>query len=208
MPTSTTTTWRAEMDCHGYATVRDAVPLEITDAALRRLHIEVVRRGLTADEIREWSVTTFFPHLRWEPEILAVRDALEELVGVAPGEDWADTQLLCRFPDEAADWPLSPHVDGAPDWAPERPYSVVVGVALTPSRHDDGCLVVWPRSHREHACGGAPTRVELDPGGCVLMHPRLHHSSSLNRSPRPRWALYFRLLASCRAVGSASSLTT
>lgn len=31
--------------------------------------------------------------------------------GFSAGGEWADAQLLLRLPDEAEEWPLTPHVD-------------------------------------------------------------------------------------------------
>lgn len=107
-------------------------------------------------------------------------------------EEWADPQLLIRFPDEAHDWPLTPHVDDPPPWAPDRSYRAICGVALSRSLAADGCLAVWPGSHLGRSEG--PILIELNTGDAVLMHPALQHSSTLNRGGRVRYAVYFRLL--------------
>jgi ectoine hydroxylase-related dioxygenase (phytanoyl-CoA dioxygenase family) len=173
-------------------TVRAVIPAAVRAALLRRLNLEITRVGLTPEEIARCSLGTFFPHLRWEPEVVAVRDALEELLQPAPGSEWADAQLLLRFPDEAEDWPLEPHVDQEPDWAGERRYVVVAGVALSQAHEIDGALSVWPGSHLGQDEGAR--LVELDPGDVILMHPELRHCSTLNRGATIRYATYFRLL--------------
>lgn len=176
----------------GFTVVRRLVPHDVVDEALRLLNLEIVRRGLTPEEISRCSHSTFFPHLRWEREVMDLRTCVERLVAPRPGEEWADAQLLLRFPDEAQEWPLTPHVDGPPPWGSDRGYRAIVGVALSPSRAVDGCVAVWPGSHVGVA--GEPVRVELDPGDVVVMHPDLGHSSTLNRGGKVRYAAYFRLL--------------
>ena len=176
----------------GYVVWRQLIPLEAIERSLRLLNLEIVRRGLTPEEIYHCGHSTFFPHLRWEPDILALRALVEELLQPAPDEQWADAQLLLRFPDEAEEWPLAPHVDDLPPWAGDRAYKAIAGVPLSPSAANNGCLVVWPGSHLGR--DGSPTRVELEPGDVVVMHPALQHSGTLNTGGSVRYAVYFRLL--------------
>ena len=177
----------------GFIVCRDLIPLESIERSLRVLNLEIVRSGLTPEEIVRCGGSTFFPHLRWEPDILALRAPIEALLAPEPGERWADAQLLLRFPDEADEWPLRPHVDDLPPWAGDRQYRAIAGVPLTPSAATNGCLVVWPGSHLGE--GGPPTHVELEPGDVVVMHPDLQHSGTLNKGGSVRYAVYFRLLA-------------
>src|SRR5437660_1772300 len=88
----------------GFVIIRELVDPERVDRALRRLNLEILRCGISARQIDEWKYATFWPTLRWEPEILALRDPIEEVFSPAPGEGWGDAQLLLRFPDEAEDW--------------------------------------------------------------------------------------------------------
>ncbi len=179
-------------DGPGYLVIKRLVPPHLVDATLRRLNLEIVRHGITAEQVAEWSLGTFFPHLRWEPEVLATREPVERLVAPREGEQWGDAQLLLRFPDEASDWPLTPHVDVLPEWAGTRTYRLVAGVALTPSHAGNGGLAVWPGSHL--GAESEPVRLELAPGDAVLMHPLLQHSSTLNTGGSIRYAVYYRLL--------------
>jgi hypothetical protein len=176
----------------GYVVFRRLVPNEAVERALRLLNLEIATRGLTAEDVAACSKSTYFPHLRWEREVIDLRAPVERVVTPAEGEEWADPQLLLRFPDAATDWPLVPHVDGPPPWAPTRTYRAIAGVALSRSSIDDGCLWVWPRSHWTTAAAPAP--VELDAGDVVVMHPSLRHCSTLNTGGRIRYAVYFRLL--------------
>lgn len=176
----------------GFVVLHRLVDPEAIDRALRLLNLEIVKRGLSATEIGHCSQTTFFPHLRWESEVLDLRVEVEKVLPPRPGEEWADAQLLLRFPDEAEEWPLTPHVDDLPPWAGDRSYRAIVGVALSSSQQADGCLTVWPRSHV--GMDEEPIPVELDAGDVVVMHPALRHSATLNSGGKVRYAVYFRLL--------------
>jgi hypothetical protein len=181
----------------GFVVWRRIIPPDLIEQALRVLNLEIVRNGPTPEEIVRCARSTFFPHLRWEPGILALRGPVDDLLRPRPDEQWADSQLLLRFPDEAEEWPLTPHVDEAPPWADGRPYRAVVGVPLSPSRASDGCLIVWPGSHV--ARPGDPLPLELEPGDVVAMHPELQHTGTLNRGGNIRYVAYFRLLAAAPA---------
>lgn len=187
---------RAELEAQGWTVLRGAVPPERVSAALRLLNLEVRRAGLSAEQIAEWQYGTFFPHLRWEPEVWGVLpDPAAELLGWQPGDDWGEPQILLRFPDEQQDWPLEPHVDALPPWAADKRYLGVVGVALTTAGADDGVAWVWPGSHRGAAGGGSgPVPVPLEAGDALVMHPALGHSGTLNLGHTVRTAIYFRLL--------------
>lgn len=176
----------------GHVVLRGLVAPELVEAALRRLNLEILRCGLSAEQIEQWKHATFWPSLRWEDEILALRGPLEDVAPAEPAERWGEPQLLLRFPDEARDWPLRPHVDDLPDWAGTRSYELIFGVALTRSHAVDGCLTVWTGSHRGE--DGERHLVELDPGDVVILHPQVGHSSTLNSGGTIRYAVYFRLL--------------
>ena len=176
----------------GFVVWHEVIPLDVIERSLRVLNLEIARQGLTPEEIVRCSGSTFFPHLRWEADILALRSPIEALLPPGPGEQWADAQLLLRFPDEADEWPLRPHVDDLPPWAGDRSYRAIVGVPLSPSAAANGCLVVWPGSHL--GPGAPPIHVELEPGDVVVMHPELQHSGTLNRGGTVRYSVYFRLL--------------
>ncbi|HVM28169.1 MAG TPA: phytanoyl-CoA dioxygenase family protein [Mycobacteriales bacterium] len=188
---------RTDLEQEGYTVLREVVSASRVAAALRLLNLEIRRQGLTAEQIRAWQPGTFFPHLRWEPEVWGVLpDPAAELLGWQEGDDWAEPQILLRFPDEAQDWPLEPHVDALPPWAQDKRYRGVVGVALTTAGPDDGVAWVWPRSHRgEHT---EPVPVPLEAGDALVMHPQLGHTGTLNLGGTVRSAIYFRLLTPIR----------
>ncbi|MBW8801458.1 MAG: phytanoyl-CoA dioxygenase family protein [Streptomyces sp.] len=185
---------QATLDTDGYTVLRQAVAPERLRAALRMLNLAIRRYGLTAEEIAECQAATFFPHLRWEPEVWGVLPpAAGEVLGMADGDEWAEPQLLLRFPDEDQPWPLQSHIDEAPPWAEGRRYKGIVGVALTPAGPEDGTPFVWAGSHRGPV-DTAPQPVPLEAGDAIVMDPALEHSGSLNLGPSTRFAIYFRLL--------------
>jgi hypothetical protein len=170
----------------GYTLLTKVVPKEAVEAALRHIHLDVVRRGLPAETLGSWLWSSqWFPHLRWDPPIVGLAWHLPE--ELREGE-MCDPQIVLQPPDEGDEHPLTPHVDQEPDWAAGRRYRGIVGVALTPSHAANGGLVVWPFDRD----GGEP--VELAPGDVVVMHPRLPHTSGLNREGSIRYAVYFRFL--------------
>ena len=182
------------LDADGYAVLPQAVAPDRVHAALRMLGLAMRRHGLTAQEIVECQPATFFPHLRWEPEVWGVLpERAGEVLGWTDGDEWAEPQLLMRFPDEDQPWPLTSHVDEAPPWAEGRRYKGIVGVSLTDAGPQDGSPVVWPGSHLGGE-GGDPVPVPLAAGDAILMHPGLAHSGSLNLGATIRCAVYFRLL--------------
>ena len=195
MPDSATlSTARRTLDEQGYVVLRRAVEPAAVAAALRRLNLAIRHHGLTADDIRTCQLATFFPHLRWEPEVWgALPPAAAELLGWTEGDDWGDPQILLRFPDEEQPWTFEPHVDLLPPGQEHRSYRGVVGIALTDAGAQDGAACVWPGSHRGEP--GEMTPVELSAGDALVMHPQLGHTGTLNLGPTIRTAVYFRLLA-------------
>lgn len=185
---------RRQLDDVGYVVLRGAVEPVAVTAGLRRLNLAIRQHGLSADEIAACSLATFFPHLRWEPEIWGILPPVAaELLGWQEGDQWGDPQILLRFPDEPQEWVFEPHVDTLPEWAPDRTYRGIVGVALTDTSASDGGVCVWPGSHRGEP--GPMTPVELAAGDALVMHPQLGHTGTLNLGPTIRTAVYFRLLA-------------
>ncbi len=190
----TLTRERQALEEQGYAVLRGAVGLEAVSTALRRLNLAIRQHGLSTDDIWTCQLATFFPHLRWEPEVWgALPPAAAELLGWQEGDEWGDPQILLRFPDEAQPWTFEPHVDALPPGQEHRTYRGIVGVALTPAGAQDGAACVWPGSHRGEP--GQMTPVPLEAGDALVMHPQLGHTGTLNLGPTIRTAIYFRLLA-------------
>lgn len=170
----------------GYDVLRRAVPADAIERALRHVHLDLVENGAPAETIGRWLwAAHWFPHLKWDREIVGLLDHLPE--ELREGE-LCDPQIVLQPPDSSADLPLTPHVDEEPDWANGRPYLRIVGVALSPNRRENGGLVAWPLD------GGEPVPVELEPGDVVVMDPALPHTSGLNREGAIRYAVYFRFL--------------
>jgi hypothetical protein len=180
-------------DADGYVLLRQSVDQANVAGALRLLNLAIRRHGLTAEEIQSCQQATFFPHLRWEPEVWRVLPGqCAELLGFSQGDQWAEPQLLLRFPDEVEEWPLEPHLDEPPPWSNGRGYRGIVGVALTAAGPKDGAPCIWPGSHAGEA--RPSIIVPMAAGDALVMHPALHHCGSLNRGPFVRAAIYFRLL--------------
>jgi ectoine hydroxylase-related dioxygenase (phytanoyl-CoA dioxygenase family) len=167
-----------------YRVGRGLVPLEVVDAALRLLHLDLLERGASAETLAEWLWQAhWFPHLSHHPAVVALADALPP--------DWragtlCDPQILLQFPHFGPDPEITFHVDEEPHWAQERRYARIVGVALSPWRRENGGLLV------KRADETLP--VELDPGDAVMMTPDLPHSGGVNRTGGVRYGVYFRWL--------------
>jgi hypothetical protein len=170
----------------GYTVLRGIVPLEGIDRALRRIHLDVVRNGLPAETLGEWLWSAhWFPQLKWDPEIVAL---VEHLPPELREGRLCDPQILLHPPDDGDDQPLTAHVDQEPEWAGGKRYLRVIGFPLTPSRRQNGGLIVWPFGSTE------PEALELEPGDVLVMDPQLPHTSGLNREGAIRYAVYFRYL--------------
>jgi hypothetical protein len=170
----------------GYAVLREAVPRDAVEQALRRIHLDLVQRGLPAETLGSWLwAAHWFPHLRWDPAVVGLAWHLPE--EFREGR-MCDPQIILQPPDESVDGAITPHVDQEPEWANGKRYRTIVGVALSPSLRANGALLVWPFDAEE------PEPVELEAGDAVVMHPRLPHSSGLNRAGSIRYAVYFRFL--------------
>lgn len=163
---------------------RGVIASALIDDALRTLHLDLLRRGAAAAELGDWLWGAhWFPHLRYEPAIIALADALPA--------DWrtgerCDPQILLQFPNDGPEPEITFHRDQEPHWAQGRRYRRIVGVPLSPWRADNGGLLV--------AHDGGVRPVELDPGDAVMMDPQLLHSGGINRTGSIRYGVYFRWL--------------
>jgi len=175
-----------EVEARGFAVLRKAVPPAAVESVLRHIHLDLVRNGLDAETLGGWLWGAhWFPHLRWDPEIVELASYLPE--SLREGE-MCDPQILLQPPDADGDQEITSHVDQEPDWAEGRRYRAIVGFALTPAHEGNGGLIVWPFDTDE------PEPLELETGDAVVMHPRLPHSSGLNREGAIRYAVYFRFV--------------
>ncbi len=174
----------------GIRVIHGGVPAALIHSALRHIHRDIVRNGLPQERVGEWIWSAhWFPHLKWDPEIVALLEHLPE--DLREGE-LCDPQIVLHMPDHE-EYTLEPHVDREPEWARERRYVRIVGVALSPGRSENGGLVVWPFGK------DSPEPVEVDTGDVVVMDPALPHSSGINRTGAIRYAVYFRFLETADA---------
>ena len=176
----------AVTETSGYEVMRNALPQEALDRVLRHIHLDIVERGLPKEWLSEWLWNAhWFPHLRWDDEVVAL---LEQLPADLRSGELCDPQIVGQMPDERETVELRSHVDQLPDWSNGRPYLRILGIALTPNTEENGGLTVWPLD------GAEPHPVELDAGDMLVMNPRLPHASGLNRTGSIRYCVYFRFL--------------
>ncbi|MFZ0088590.1 MAG: hypothetical protein WAL63_03725 [Solirubrobacteraceae bacterium] len=167
-----------------YEVRRKILDTELVDDTLRTLHIDLLRRGATAEQLAEWLWSAhWFPHLNYEAPITALAEALPC--------DWrigerCDPQILVQFPHVGPVPPVTFHVDQEPAWANGKQYRRIVGVPLTPWRRSNGGLLVKR--------GDEVEAIELAPGDAVAMTPDLPHSGGINTTGAPRYGVYFRWL--------------
>jgi hypothetical protein len=164
---------------------RGIVPRERIDGVLRLLHLDLLERGASAEELSRWLWEVhWFPHLRERAEVFALAESLPQ--------EWrtgqiCEPQILLQFPHVGPEPEITYHLDQEPAWAGERPYLRIVGVPLSSWRGGNGGLLV------QTAEGPAP--VEADPGDAIMMTPDLPHSGGVNLTGSLRYGVYFRWLA-------------
>jgi hypothetical protein len=156
----------------------------LIDNALRALHLDLLERGASASELGGWLWGAhWFPHLVYDPRILALADALPP--------EWrtgerCDPQILLQFPHVGPEPEITFHLDQEPEWALGRRYRRIVGVPLSPWEAANGGLLV--------RLGDRVVAVELEPGDAVMMKPDLLHTGGLNTTGSIRYGVYFRWL--------------
>lgn len=127
---------------------------------------------------------------RWilSPRLL---DLVESLIG--PDIAVFSTQIFHKKPgDGGFEW----HQDQDSTTDGRAPAGVRLWIALTPSDRRNGCVKVFPGSHRERSRrpargrnGWGPARpLELGANQAFFMNPRLIHGSGVNRSRATRTA--------------------
>jgi hypothetical protein len=179
----------------GIEVVGGAVEREAVDDVLRLLHIDLLERGASAEQLGSWLWGAhWFPHLNYDARVLALAEALPESWRTGTR---CDPQILLQFPHVGAEPPITFHLDQEPDWAAGRRYERIVGVALSPWRADNGALLVGSES--------APTAIELDAGDAVMMAPDVPHSGGINRTGQIRYGVYFRWLGEPQPKTASSS---
>jgi hypothetical protein len=163
---------------------RTVVGLRAVEHLRRRLWLEVVRCGLTVEDMRRFHAEKcWWPSLRNEPEVAALERQLPD--DLRDGQ-LCEPQLLLHFPDEADEWPITPHVDVPPPWANGRPYLRIVAVPLTDWHDLNGTVRFWR--------GDTASPVALRPGDVCVFDGTTPHSGGLNRSGDVRVGVYYRYL--------------
>ena len=94
--------------------VRTAIVDEdLIDGALRLLHIDLLERGASAEELGKWLWGAhWFPHLNYAPAILALADALPSHWRTGKR---CDPQILLQFPHVGPEPEITFHVDSEPE---------------------------------------------------------------------------------------------
>jgi hypothetical protein len=170
---------------HGEVQVRRGViDPHLIDDVLRALHLDLLERGAQPSELGEWLWSAhWFPHLVYDPRILALAEAL-------PAEwrdgERCDPQILLQFPHIGPEPEITFHVDQEPAWAQGRHYLRIVGVPLSRWEAANGGLLIRP--------GNRAVAVELDPGDAVMMDPKMPHTGGINTTGSIRYGVYFRWL--------------
>src|SRR3954470_23344050 len=102
----------------GLEIARNAIAPEAIDAALRRIHLDLLERGAGAEELGAWLWSThWFPHLNSHPDVAGLAEELppEWRTGTI-----ADPQILLQFPHTGPEPEITFHVDQEPPWADGR----------------------------------------------------------------------------------------
>jgi hypothetical protein len=179
----------------GVEVLRGAVDDEAIDDVLRMLHVDLLERGASAEQLGSWLWGAhWFPHLNYDARVLALTQALPESWQTGTR---CDPQILLQFPHVGPEPPITFHLDREPEWAAGRRYLRIVGVALSQWRADNGALLVGAEPD--------PTVIELDAGDAVMMAPDVPHSGGINRTGRIRYAIYFRWLQEPERSTASSS---
>lgn len=160
------------------------MPEELVDDALRLLHLDLLQRGVSAQQLGDWLWGAhWFGHLNYDRRILALAEALP--ASWRTGQ-LCDPQILLQFPHVGPEPEITFHLDEEPEWANGRRYRRIVGVPLSRWHRDNGALLV-------RRCDEIET-VELAPGDAVMMGPELWHSGGINATGAIRYGVYFRWL--------------
>jgi ectoine hydroxylase-related dioxygenase (phytanoyl-CoA dioxygenase family) len=152
----------------------------------------------------------------------AVIPVLRELLGEGNVQEKQKVQLALRFPYPVGTkgGTPHPHIDGI--YTPNNgvpqgtlgSFTALVGIFLTDVTRDfAGNLSVWPGSHRkmekyfrEHGIKdllqeghtpeidyGPPLQIHAKAGDAIIAHYQLMHGVTMNVSPFPRYATFFRI---------------
>lgn len=161
------------------------VDLEGIDRALRLIHLDWMSNGADLDSWL-WD-GCWFPHLRWEPEILALH---KRLPAEWKGSALCDPQIVLQFPTPEPYPEVSFHTDEEPDWAKDwgHRYKSIVGVPLNTWTPENGSPIF-------KNAPGDYSQLTMRPGGAIMFTPDQLHSPGINTTGQVRYGVYFRWLA-------------
>lgn len=166
-----------------FQVVRKVVPPEIISDAVRQIHIEVFKYGVSSQEIQEWNKTTcWLPHLSFREPFESIRNAIpKEYTSSIP----CGPQIVIVPPENPGEANFDFHVDDVPEWAQQRGLKIfsIVGVALTHMIYENGGLQI--------ESNGCP---DLRPGDIIVLHPETRHRRCPNLTEYPRYTFYYRWL--------------
>ena len=207
----------------GFVLLRKALPLELVERALTVINhgigegmspekMPIFRAQSYVPELQIHPAVTDLLHAS------PLLGLTESVFGVGGLEPVTKGQITVRFPELEPRRTPRGHIDGFPtatNGVPQgtiRSFTGLIGVYLTPVRSPDaGNFTVWPGSHETLSAHfrdqpvdallngmpdldlGSPNPVQAEPGDAVLAHYMLAHSAGVNRSPYPRYMVFFRL---------------
>ena len=174
-----------KLEQSGYAILRNVIPKDAIDAAVRLIHKDLFDLGISSREIVWWRENAcWFPHLRWHNE---VHGFIQHIPDEYAQGKFCEPQIQLAPPDEPKEYELEPHIDQPPEWADGRRYKAIVGIPLTPHNREQGGIQIWPFDDE-------PFIPRLEPTDVLVMHPKLPHCGVPNLQGGVRMAVYFRFL--------------
>ncbi len=208
----------------GFLRVPGVVPRVMLDRAVKAIN-HSLGEGFPPEDAALYRSRSFCPEISGSPEIVELAtkspawSLVESLIGEGNAKPVSGGQIALRFPmliepERVA----SPHLDGM--YSPLNGvtegtihgFSMLLGIVLRDIDTDyAGNLMVWPKSHHQHAeyfrehgweallqgmppvDRGQPVHVTAKAGDITLAHYLLGHGTAPNLSPNIRYTVYFRI---------------
>jgi ectoine hydroxylase-related dioxygenase (phytanoyl-CoA dioxygenase family) len=160
---------------------KNIISQQSVDDVLRMLHTELLTNTPSTETLGRWAHTaSWFWHLRWDPEIMALMD---QLPMEWRGGTICDPQILLQFPSDPAAEQEPFHVDETPEWSTDTHYHSIVGVPLTRWTPQNGAV---------RFAKGLNNSARLNPGDAVMFSGDQPHSGGINATGSIRYGVYFR----------------